>query len=354
MIANESGTCSICNGPIELGQEISWNRRGDTSKYHSSCKANRPAVAAGNDNLAAILASSLQPYLTLQREEITEELDARITEKVAAMLENLPKEIKTVYIQSGQTIGEIDGHKHEHFDLLTQLVGIRKNVYLWGEAGSGKSSAARIIAELLGLPFYYLGLQAQMTESRLMGYLDASGNYVASDFYRAYSQGGIFLLDELELASGNLLGSLNGALANGHASFPCGLTARHADFVCIATGNTPALGATIQFSDRRALDGAVRDRFHFIQWDTDETLERQLSARHFDRSDSWVTWVRKVRQSAKRDHPKLTCTQRASIEGSQLLAIGLQVRAVADMLVFRGYDSNSIDSILALHPLPIF
>jgi hypothetical protein len=309
-----------------------------------------------NDSLAAIMAASLQPYMTIQREEITEELDARIAEKITEALASIPKEQTTVYIQSGKTIGTIDGPKHEHFDLLTQLVGMRKNTYLWGEAGSGKSSAAEAIANLLGLPFYYLGLQAQMTKAELMGYKDGTGTFVKTDFYNAYSGGGVFLLDELELASGNLLGSLNGALANGRASFPTGTgpTKRHKDFICIATGNTPAFGATIQFSDRRALDGAVRDRFHFIQWDTDETLERHLAGQYFLDAAVWVTWVRNIRKSFTKDHPKLTCTQRASIEGAQLLAAGMAALTVANMLVFRGYDSNSVSAMLAHYPLPTF
>jgi len=296
----------------------------------------------------------VQPFLTVQRDEITAELEEFVSERISTAFAELPKEIKTVYIQNGQTLGTIEGNKHEQFDLVVRLIAKRKNVYLWGEAGSGKSTAAKQIAELLGLPFYYLGLQAQMTESRLMGYPNAHGEYIPTDFYRAYSTGGVFLLDELELGSGNLLGSLNGALANGHAAFPCGLTERHPDFICIATGNTPALGASIQFSDRRALDSSVRDRFHFVQWDTDETLERQLSSTRFDNSDAWVTWVRNVREFAKITHPKLTCTQRASIEGSELLSIGISPRDCANMLVFRGYDVHSVNSILAHHPLPIY
>jgi cobaltochelatase CobS len=355
MIANEVGICAICSNPIQIGEHISWNRRGDTGRYHVNCKANQTKVIpAGGDSLAAVLAASVQPYLNIQRDEITAELEEYVSERISEALASLPKEIKTVYIQSRQTIGTIDGHKHEHFDLVTRLVAIRKNIYLWGEAGSGKSTAAKHIAELLGLDFYYLGLQAQMTESRLMGYCDAHGNYIPSDFYRAYSQGGVFLLDELELASGNLLGSLNGALANGHASFPCGITKRHADFVCIATGNTPALGATVQFSDRRALDGAVRDRFHFVQWDTDETLENQLAARKFANASPWVAWVRKVREYCKVNHPKVTATQRASIEGAELLSIGMDALEVSNMLVFRGYDHVSVRSILSIYPLPTF
>ena len=334
MIANETGTCVICNGAIQIGDDISWNRRGDSGRYHVACKANRPPMAresAANDSLAAVLAASVQPYLTIQRDEITAEMEEFVSQRIDQALANLPKEVKTVYIQSGKTIGSVEGTKHEHFNLLVSLVSIRKNVYLWGEAGSGKSSAARQIADLLGLPFYYLGLQAQMSEPRLMGYQDAHGNYVPSDFYRAYSGGGIFLLDELELGSGNLLGSLNGALANGSASFPCGQVKRHPDFICIATGNTPALGATVQFSDRRALDGSVRDRFLFIEWNTDETLERQLASQRFDNSDAWVSWVRNVRELCKHAHPKVTCTQRASIDGAELLACGIPVQTIAQL-----------------------
>jgi cobaltochelatase CobS len=356
MIANESGICVLCNNLINVGDDISWNRRGDSGRYHVSCKNRAPIERelSANQSLAAVLAASVQPFLNIQRDEITAELEEYVSQRIDSALANLPKQTETVYIQSGKTIGKLNGHKHEHFDLVTRLVALRKNVYLWGEAGSGKSTAAHKIANLLGLPFYYLGLQAQMTESRLMGYCDATGNYISTDFYRAYSTGGVFLLDELELASGNLLGSLNGALANGRASFPSGLTERHPDFICIATGNTPALGATVQFSDRRALDGSVRDRFHFVQWDTDATLEHHLAAQYFLASEVWVNWVRNVRELVKTAHPKVTCTQRASIEGAQLLADGMPVKDVADMLIFRGYDLTSVRSILAAHPLPVF
>ena len=146
----------------------------------------------------------------------------------------------------------------------------------------------------------------------------------------------------------------NGALANGRASFPCGITNRHPDFICIATGNTPALGQTIQYSDRKALDGSVRDRFRFVQWDTDATLEHHLASQKFEHSESWVNWVRNVREFCKAAHPKLTCTQRASIEGAEDLAAGMNVQAVADMHVFRGYDPLAVRSILASYPLPTF
>jgi cobaltochelatase CobS len=361
MTANENGqTCTICKQPIVIGEQISWNRRGETGRYHTACKAN-PANPAGSDDvLGAVLARTIEPYLTITRDEITEELDARMDEKIASAIAEMPKEIKTVYIQSGTTIGTIDGHKHEHFDTLVKLInmrdpktGHRKNVYAWGEAGSGKSTAALKVAGLLNLPFYYIALQAQLNGSAIMGYMDGHGNYRETDFYRAYKYGGIFLLDELELGSDNMLASLNGALANGHAAFPCGRVERHPDFICIATGNTPGLGATVMYSARRALDGSTRDRFAFLEWNTDETLEYQLASQYFTRSDAWVKWVRNVR-SLQAEFPKLTATQRASVEGSQLLANGFTALESAHMWVFRGTDKVAVNSILARFPLPTF
>jgi midasin (ATPase involved in ribosome maturation) len=349
--ANQIAQCIYCNQTINIGEPIAWSRRGETGKYHPNCK---PALPAGSDILAQTMAAALQPYMTAQREEITDELESYISQRIEKALSNLPKELKTVYIQSGQTIGQFDGHKHEHFDLLVSLVSMREDVFLWGEAGSGKSSAAHQIADMLGLDFYYLGLQAQMTESRLMGYMDATGKYIESDFYKAYARGGVFLLDELALASGNLLGSLNGALANGRASFPCGITKRHEDFICIATDNTPCMGATVMYSDRRALDGSVRDRFAFVQWDTDRTLEQQIASQYFDRSEAWVNWIQAIRPTIKANYPKITCTQRASIRGSKLIAGGIDARQVADMFVFRGADTITVNAILSAHPLPTF
>src|SRR5215472_12648457 len=122
MIANETGICSICQSPIEVGQEISWNRRGDTSKYHVACKNRAPIgrESTANDSLAAVLAASIQPFLTIQRDEITAELEEFVSGRIDEALANLPKELKTVYIQNGQTIGTVEGTKHEHFDLVVR------------------------------------------------------------------------------------------------------------------------------------------------------------------------------------------------------------------------------------------
>jgi MoxR-like ATPase len=373
MKARFTTNCKTCGQPIAVGTEITWARRGQhKGTHHATCyqpqtpttkpesietkteDAIETQPVSASNSLEEMLAKRLEPFISIQRDEMTAELEEKLAQMIEESLANLPKQTKTVYIQQGRTIGESTELQHEHFELLVKLVSARCNVFLWGEAGSGKSSAAYEISKILSIPFYYLALQAQTPESRLMGYMDANGNYVKTDFYRAYSGGGIFLLDELALGNGNLLGSLNGALANGRASFPCGIVERHPDFICIATDNTPGLGATKAYCDRRALDASVRDRFYSVQWDTDKTLEHALAARHFEHAPKWVNWIQAIREAAKIVSPSLIVTQRASIEGSRMLAAGLEVASVAEGMVFRGFDRVSVGALLARHPLPTF
>jgi hypothetical protein len=164
----------------------------------------------------------------------------------------------------------------------------------------------------------------------------------------------VFFIDELDLGHNGLLASLNTALAGKGAGFPCGYIAKHKGFVCVGAGNTPMLGATMQFSSRNAQDGALRDRFRFIEWNTDKTLEMHIAKQNFERAEPWVKWVQNVRELAKTAYPKLTCTARASIEGAFDLACGETVSLVANMHVFRGIDAGSVRAILNTYPLPTF
>lgn len=365
-------TCNEC-GQLLLADEYKAGVCNGCKPSQTVQPSVTPVQNAANDSLAAVMAGYIQPFITVQTKEIQQEmddlqsdmahslrtmrdsLDATVETKVLDAMATLKPEVHTIIVDTtGKELARVETSQHKLFPLLMQLIAIRQPTYLWGEAGSGKSSAAHVAATALNLPYYYLALQAQTVESKLMGYMDANGKYVETDFYRAYTGGGVFLLDELELGNGNLLGSLNGALANGKASFPCGTLDRHPDFVCIATGNTPALGATPAYSDRRALDGSVRDRFAFVEWNTDEDFEMILAKQEYVRAEVWVKWVQAIRRNARSVSPRLLATQRASVAGAKMLHAGLDASFVAHSLVFRGFDSNSVKSLLAGNPLPTF
>jgi cobaltochelatase CobS len=153
---------------------------------------------------------------------------------------------------------------------------MRINLYLHGPAGTGKSFIAEQIANALDLPFGCMSFCGQSTKTDLVGYMDAHGKYVSTVFYDIYKNGGIFCLDEMDAANPNLINLLNGGLAGGQMSFPCGMVKRHPDFVCVASANTFGTGSTEQYIGRNPLDAASLDRFQKVTIDYCQNLERGL------------------------------------------------------------------------------
>lgn len=306
-------------------------------------------------DIVSVLGSALLPYFEAKLK--TKPDISEVTELVSlAVEEAMSKASRRVVIEDKTRNVEVKlDSAHEMLPKLVALVNRRKHVLLWGDSGSGKSHTAAAIAEALGLPFYYVSLANQTPEYRLTGTMTANGEYSPTPFFHAYTKGGVFCIDEIDAANDNLLTSLNSALANGHASFPVvGQVARHPDFVCICTANTPALGASQTFTSRRPLDPATRDRFAFLRWDIDPKLERELTLARNPQAESWVAWIQAVRAYAKTNFPKLIVTMRAAIDGAELLQDSdvWTVSEIAEMVLFRGIDQDSVRKILGAHPLP--
>ena len=174
----------------------------------------------------------------------------------------------------------------------------RVNVYLCGPAGCGKTHLAGQVAKLFALPFNFISCTAGMSESNLTGLLLPVGengafNYVPSAYVTRYTQGGVFLLDEIDASDSNTLLILNASLANGHLAVPQALEnpimTRHADSHVMAAGNTPlGGGADENYGGRNPLDGSTSDRFYQIIVDYDAAYEASLFPNgEGKRSKSW-------------------------------------------------------------------
>jgi cobaltochelatase CobS len=330
----------------------------------------KPVSVPAGDALAQLLAQALDvpaqiqqalaPALESFRAAIptSEFVEARVA---AAIASQAPQRVIHIIEQSGKVTVEIDGLVHKLFGLVLKTVttrdhtGYMQNVALYGESGSGKTHVAEQIAKALAIPYYYTSLNPQTPESRMIGYMDANGRYIPSLLYKAYIEGGVYLFDEYDNASGALLNTLNSALANGCGAFPCGMVKQHKDFVALAATNTPGFGASSIYTDRRAIDNAARQRFAWIRFDTDETLELALAkanSSHPHQAISWCKYVQHVRTWAKKELPKLLVTQRASIKGAALLNAGHDVEHVANCVLFMGFDADGIKKLLASNPLP--
>ena len=232
------------------------------------------------------------------------------------------------------------GKVHKSFEDLLIVAQCRQHAFLTGAAGSFKTSSAEKVAEVLELEHSAVSVCAQTTASALLGYMNAVGDYVGTEFRKRYEHGGVFILDEIDNGNANVLAVLNSALANGSCAFPDGMVKRHEDFILVATANTYGTGANAQYVGRNALDAATLDRFNTIQWDYDEDLEYSICP------TQWCKHVQIVRKAVANLGIKTVISPRATFNGQKLLDAGMDIAKVEAQLLWRGLDSAKIDKIL--------
>ncbi len=208
-------------------------------------------------------------------QKVEKEINERITKSIKECLnqQSFPK-INIIKLDNTE-IGRTDAQFfHEKFEEILSLVQLDEPVMLIGPAGSGKNHSISQIAQALGLQMYYTNNASN--EFKLTGFIDAGGHYRDTEFYKAFKNGGIFFLDEIDNSDPSALIVINSALANGYMAFPHETIDRHPNFRMVAAANTWGKGADLQYVGRNALDGASLDRFDNVFFDYDRKLERGL------------------------------------------------------------------------------
>lgn len=210
---------------------------------------------------------------------------------------------------------KVEGLQHEKFTEALFWAANRQPVYLYGPAGTGKNVLAEQVAKALNLPFYYAGSLQFKTD--LEGFVNAAGDYVETDFYKAFTGGGVFLLDEVDATTAEVLVAFGACLANRYYNFPkYGKLQAHPDFIVFASGNTAGRGANETYNGRYQLDASTLDRFAFIPMDYDRRIELAVT----NNNEELVTFAHELRKVIE------TCglTYTVSPRALKRIAIGLQ------------------------------
>lgn len=225
---------------------------------------------------------------------------------------------------------------HKQTPVIMQCVKNDIPVYLVGEAGTGKNFTLQAIAKELGLDFYFTNSVQQ--EYKITGFIDAGGKYHETEFYKAFTNGGLFFLDEIDASIPEVLVLLNAAIANKYFEFPNGKVNAHSQFRVVAAGNTCGNGASELYTGRLTLDSATLDRFVVIEFDYDEAIELFLA----EGNDKLVNFVRGLRDFAKNNGLHMTFSYRCIINIVKLEKTGLELSAILQIAVFKGCDKDTI------------
>lgn len=322
------------------------------------------AAETGTD-LAQAIAAAVAPYVTaaeaLQSGVNKDEVVAIVDERVAALV---PQRVEVLRLDG--TTSDV-GVQHVEFETLLRIVSGRLNAWLVGPAGSGKTSAAHAVADALTLKFFAKSVGPQTSESSLLGYYDANGQYVTTQLRQAYENGGVFLLDEVDAANPAVLVVINALLANGHASFPDRVVEKHPDFVLLAGANTIGQGADRQYVGRQQIDGATLDRFVFLSWGYDPRIEAAAAGvpveavseapvpreRRFlsvsdkenveERCVEYVKTVISIRNAIEKlgKGVRVIVSPRASKHGATLIRLGFSVKDALELCVWKGLDADT-------------
>ena len=226
------------------------------------------------NGIAEVIQNMIFEYLVkVDSEEIFNLVLPEVKERIKQEIGPIP-EIHKIETPLGEH--KFEGITHEKFDQVLTMVYNNIPTYLSGPAGAGKNVICKQIAEGLGLDFYFTNAVTQ--EYKLTGFVDANGNYQDTQFFKAFTKGGLFFLDEMDASIPEVLVILNAAIANRYFDFPKhGKVEAHKDFRVIAAGNTLGTGANSDYTGRYCLDRASLDRFALIDIDYSPKIEAAVT-----------------------------------------------------------------------------
>jgi hypothetical protein len=230
--------------------------------------------------------------------------------------------------------------KHYEYETIKSCVDSDIPVYLFGPAGSGKNHTLQQISEELGLDFYFTNSVQQ--EFKITGFIDAGGNYHETEFYKAFTQGGLFFLDEMDASIPEVLVLLNAAIANGYFEFPNGKEFADPDFRVVAAGNTIGSGSDELYTGRLVLDQATLDRFVSIEFNYDNNIEMHLAKGNKE----LVSFIQELRETAENTGVRATFSYRAIANVIKLEENKMKLEKILLIAVFKGMDKDTVNTLL--------
>ena len=217
------------------------------------------------------------------------ELDKRIAETTQ---QNIVLDIKQHVSHNVINYTSIKGQHHQLKPLL-EVMGSGEPAMIIGPTGSGKTRVTHAVKKALGAKHYAIrAVNKQTATHDLIGFNNATGNYVPGVFTKIIQDGGLAVIDEIDNGNSNVLMIIKGILS-GHIYMPYGMQEVHPKCHLMCTANTWGLGPDREYIGRNALDVALLNEFVCVEWPYDANAEK--------------LWTLGLYKSV--DEPKITQTQ---------------------------------------------
>ena len=329
-IASESNTTT--EEPIKKDEEVN----ATVPVHESTASSVSTAMSVLENAIVKIIGETKQSEIEAQ---IMSGVEQKVRDFIKSEYGTIERKVITVV--DGKH-GEIEGVQHEKFEQVVKFVANNEPVFLTGPAGSGKNVLCQQVAKALGLNFYFSNAVTQ--EYKITGFTDAMGVFHESQFYKAFKNGGLFMLDEMDASIPEVLIILNAALANRYFDFPApiGYVEAHPDFRVIAAGNTFGLGANYEYVGRNQLDMASLDRFAMVQIDYSKTIENSIACGN----EELVRFARGFRKAAEKSGVRFIVSYRAIGRIAKLESL-LGIEETLKTCLLKSLEKDDISAIMS-------
>jgi len=304
-------------------------------RYHVKSGKKR---AAGNSNSSGkYFEPRTESQITAETEKVYEAEPIPTKKEEESILGKIKKEAE----KHGEKLPYVEKEvvHHKEYDTIKTCIENDLPIYLAGSAGSGKNHTVEQVAKELGFDFYFTNSVQQ--EYKLTGFIDAGGVYHETEFYRAFTKGGIFFLDEMDASIPEVLVLLNAAIANRYFEFPMGKVTAHENFRVVAAGNTVGSGADESYTGRMVLDQATLDRFVIIEFNYDREIEMHLA----HGNEELVDFIEEIRQVSENQMLRTTFSYRCISMVQKLEKAGMPLEKIMVIAVVKGLPKDTISML---------
>jgi MoxR-like ATPase len=178
-------------------------------------------------------------------------------------------------------------------------------------------------------------------EYKITGFIDAHGNYHETEFYKAFKNGGVFMLDEIDASIPEVLVILNAGIANRYFEFPNGRINAHKDFRVISAGNTFGTGADADYVGRYQLDGATLDRFALVKIDYSPRIEKAIA----NNDSELLDFIHSLRKAVYVMGLRHIVSYRGTGMVAKLVQTDMDIEKVLSITIMKGLHKDDIKQI---------